>query len=55
MSWQSKKSLSGAAVLILLGMAAFFCGAKWLAVLIPLALLVRYSAVESTYNRDHKL
>ena len=54
MSLQSKKSLTGAAVLILLGTAAFFCDVKWLAVLIPLALLV-YSSVGQSYGGKHSL
>jgi len=31
-----------------------FCGAKWLAVLIPLALFV-YSSVEHSYRRNRSL
>ncbi len=49
MSLPLKKSLGGATVLMLLGTAALFGGAKWLTVLIPLALLV-YSSVERSYK-----
>jgi hypothetical protein len=51
MSLQSKKSLSGAAVLVVLGVAALFFGAKWLAVLIPLALLVHSFVEHSNVSR----
>lgn len=44
MSMNSKKSMVWTAVLILLGMAALFGGAKWLALLIPAAALVWYGA-----------
>lgn len=53
MSWQRKKSLGGAAALMLLGTAAIFGGAKWLALVIPLALLV-YSSIERSYNGGNK-
>jgi hypothetical protein len=49
MSGQLKNSLGGASALIMLGIAALFCGAKWLAVLIPAALLV-YSSVRHSYK-----
>jgi hypothetical protein len=38
----SGKSIGGTMVLILLGLAAFFGGAKWLVALIPAAMLVWY-------------
>ncbi len=38
----SGKSIGGTMVLILLGLAVFFGGAKWLVALIPAALLVWY-------------
>jgi len=44
MSMDSKKSMGWTMVLILLGMAALYGGSKWLAVLIPAALLVWYTA-----------
>ncbi len=44
MSADSKKSVGWTAVLILLGMAALYGGSKWLALLIPVALLVWYGA-----------
>jgi hypothetical protein len=44
MSAESKKSTSGTVMLILLGLAAFFGGARWLALLIPAAVLVWYGA-----------
>ncbi len=44
MSANSKTSLGTTLLLILLGLAALFAGAKWLAVLIPAALFVWYSA-----------
>jgi hypothetical protein len=44
MSADSKKSTSGTLMLIILGLAAFFGGARWLALLIPAALLVWYGA-----------
>lgn len=40
----SKKSIGGSAVLILLGMAALYGGSRWLTLLIPAALLVWYVA-----------
>lgn len=44
MSVDSKKSMGWTLVLILLGMAALYGGSKWLAVLIPAAVLVWYVA-----------
>jgi low affinity Fe/Cu permease len=44
MSANSKKSMGWTVVLILLGMAALYAGSKWLAVLIPAAVLVWYGA-----------
>ena len=44
MSMDAKKSMGWTVVLILLGMAALFGGLKWLALLIPAALLVWYTA-----------
>jgi len=44
MSADSKKSTGGTVVLIILGVAALFGGARWLALLIPAALLVWYGA-----------
>jgi len=44
MSMDAKKSMGWTAVLILLGMAALYGGLKWLALLIPAALLVWYAA-----------
>lgn len=44
MSANSKKSMGWMVVLILLGVAALFGGAKWLVLLIPAATLVWYGA-----------
>jgi len=44
MSMNSKKSMAGTFVLILLGLVALFGGEKWLVVLIPAAMLVWYGA-----------
>jgi len=44
MSANSKKSMGGTTVLILLGLIALFAGQKWLLLLIPAALLVWYGA-----------
>ena len=44
MSMDSKKSMVWTIVLILMGMAALYGGSKWLALLIPAALLVWYTA-----------
>lgn len=55
MSSQLKKSLIGAAVLLLLGTVALFGGAEWLAVLIPLALLVYSSVGRSHSGRSSSL
>jgi hypothetical protein len=44
MSANSKKSMGWTVVLIILGVAALFGGTEWLALLIPAALLVWYSA-----------
>jgi hypothetical protein len=44
MRMDAKKSMGWAVVLILLGMAALYGGEKWLSLLIPVALLVWYSA-----------
>jgi hypothetical protein len=44
MSAHLKKSTGGTAMLILLGLAAFFGGAGWLAFLIPAAALVWFGA-----------
>jgi hypothetical protein len=42
MSADSKKSMGGTSVLILLGLIALCAGPKWLVVLIPAAVLVWY-------------
>jgi hypothetical protein len=39
-----KKSTGATAIFVLLGLAALFGGARWLAVLIPVAVLVWYGA-----------
>ena len=39
-SRESKKSMSGAMVLVLLGLLAFYGGTGWLLVLIPVALMI---------------
>ena len=44
MNTNSKKSMGWTAILILLGMAALYGGSRWLALLIPAALLVWYTA-----------
>lgn len=44
MSANSKKSIGWSAVLLLLGIGALYGGSKWLALLIPAALLVWYGA-----------
>jgi hypothetical protein len=44
MSLDSRKSMGWTAVLIVLGMAALYGGSKWLALLIPAALFVWYTA-----------
>jgi hypothetical protein len=44
MSANSKKSLTSTIILMLLGLAAFVGGAKWLILLVPAALLVWYGA-----------
>jgi hypothetical protein len=40
MSRESKKSASWAIVLVLLGLLAFYGGARWLLVLIPVVLMI---------------
>jgi hypothetical protein len=44
MSVDAKKSMGWTVVLILMGLAAIYGGSKWLALLIPAALLVWYTA-----------
>jgi hypothetical protein len=44
MSADLKKSTSATAIFVILGIAALFCGAQWLTVLIPAAILVWYGA-----------
>jgi hypothetical protein len=44
MSMNSKKSITGTSVLVLLGLLALFAGPKWLTVLIPAAIFVWYAA-----------
>jgi hypothetical protein len=44
MSADSKKSTGAAALFMILGLAAFFGGTRWLALLIPAAVLVWYGA-----------
>lgn len=44
MSMDAKKSVGWAVILIVMGMAALYGGSKWLALLIPAALLVWYAA-----------
>lgn len=54
MSLQMKKSLSGAVTLMVLGIAALLWGVKWLAILIPAALLV-YTSVEHSYKGGNRI
>ena len=42
MSINAKKSMGSTLTLVLLGLIALFAGPKWLAVLIPVAMLVWY-------------
>jgi hypothetical protein len=44
MSMNTKKSVSGTILLILLGLVALFAGANWLPVLIPAAMLIWFGA-----------
>jgi hypothetical protein len=44
MSMDAKKSMGWAVILIVMGMAAIYGGSKWLALLIPAAVLVWYAA-----------
>jgi hypothetical protein len=44
MSADAKKSMGWTAVLIALGIVAFCAGPQWLAILVPAAILVWYSA-----------
>ena len=47
MSVNSKKSIVWTIVLIVMGMAALYGGAKWLSLLIPAAMLVWFAAKPS--------
>jgi len=47
MSSNSKKSMVWTIILIVLGMAALFSGAKWLSLLIPAAMFVWFAAKPS--------
>jgi Na+/H+ antiporter NhaC len=47
MSSKSRKSMAWTVVLILLGVAALFGGAKWLSLLIPAAMFVWFAAKPS--------
>jgi hypothetical protein len=42
MSMNSKKSIGGTSILIVLGLVALFVGVKWLVVLVPVAMMVWY-------------
>jgi hypothetical protein len=53
MSLQLRSALTGVA-LMLLGIAALFCGVKWLAILVPVALLV-YSSVGHPYKGNRRV
>jgi len=44
MSADSKKSTGATVILVILGLAALFGGDRWLALLIPAAILVWYGA-----------
>jgi len=47
MSANSKKSILWTIILVILGMAALYGGAKWLSLLIPAAMLVWFVAKPS--------
>ena len=49
MSADSKKTTGATVILIILGLAALFGGDRWLALLIPAAILVWYGA-DSTWR-----
>ena len=50
MSVESKKSAGSTIVLIALGFAALYGGAKWLAILVPVAMLVWYGTAPRLRN-----
>jgi hypothetical protein len=52
MSTNSKKSMGFTIVLVLLGVAALFGGARWLALLVPAAILVWYGAGSMRNSRN---
>jgi hypothetical protein len=53
MNVNTKKSMASAAVLIVLGIASLFAGAKSLVLLVPIAILVWYEARPDTrVDRD---
>jgi hypothetical protein len=47
MSADYKKSTGATVILIILGLTALFAGARWLTLLIPVAVLVWFSAVSA--------
>lgn len=50
MTANSKKSIGGAIALLLFGLLALLGGAKWLGVLIPLALAVWYAVTPTVQS-----
>jgi hypothetical protein len=48
MNMNTKKSIASAAVLIVLGIAGLFAGARSLALLVPIAILVWYEGRTAT-------
>jgi hypothetical protein len=53
MNVNTKKSIASAAVLIVLGIAGLFAGAKSLVLLVPIAILVWYEGrLETRVDRD---
>jgi hypothetical protein len=51
MSAEAKRGYGSTIILMILGVLALYSGARWLMLLIPVALLVWYAAGQVTFRR----
>jgi hypothetical protein len=51
MTYETKKSIAGSTILVLLGVLALYTGVRLLALLVPVAILVCYGSMRPRLSR----
>jgi hypothetical protein len=54
MTYETKKSIAGSTILVLLGVLALYTGVRFLALLVPVALLVCYGSMRPRLSASTK-